>query len=218
MHHPCNLPTRKVALAVSDRKPEKQASPKESRFVMLLLLLSILWSAEAFADEYADIRPQLVLCFACHGQNGASTQSKYPILAGQHLYYLYVQLKDFKSGYRASEIMGPVSKSLEKPQMMKLAKFFSEQKWPEISYRAAPDRSKVGQTATSAGQCVQCHLGGYEGNSRIPRLAGQHPDYLQQTMLDFKNKIRNNSPAKGSLLESYNEDKIAAMAEYLAGK
>jgi cytochrome c553 len=37
-------------------------------------------------------------------------------------------------------------------------------------------------------------------------------------MLDFKNKIRNNSPAKGSLLVSYSNDEIAAMAEYLAGK
>ena len=202
----------------SDREPEKKTSPKGNQLVMLLLLLSILWGAEAFADEYADIRPQLVLCFTCYGQNGASHQSKYPILAGQHLYYLYVQLKDFKSGYRASEIMGPLAMPLEKPQMMKMAKFFSEQQWPGISFQPAPDRTKVGQTATSAGQCVQCHLGGYEGNSRVPRLAGQHPEYLQKTMLDFKNKIRNNSPAKGSLLKSYSDDEIAAMAEYLAGK
>ena len=122
-----------------------------------------------------------------------------------HLYYLYVQLKDFKSGYRASEIMGPLAMPLEKPQMMKMAKFFSEQQWPGISFQPAPDRTKVGQTATSAGQCVQCHLGGYEGNSRVPRLAGQHPEYLQKTMLDFKNKIRNNSPAKGSLLNTIYE-------------
>ena len=37
-------------------------------------------------------------------------------------------------------------------------------------------------------------------------------------MLDFKNKIRNNSPAKSSLLVSYSNDEIAAMAEHLAGK
>ncbi|MCS5659206.1 MAG: c-type cytochrome [Dehalococcoidia bacterium] len=171
-----------------------------------------------FADEYADIRHQLTLCFTCHGQNGVSTQPKYPIIAGQHFYYLYVQLKDFKSGYRASEIMGPMAKLLGKNQMKALAKFFSEQKWPNIGYRPIEERDQLGETSAASGQCVQCHLGGYEGDSRIPRLAGQYPEYLHNTMLDFKNKIRNNSPAKGSLLMSYSDDEIAAMAEYLAGK
>ena len=185
---------------------------------ILFLFLSIFWCAEAFADEYAGIRPQLTLCFTCHGQNGVSTQPKYPIIAGQHFYYLYVQLKDFKSGYRASEIMGPMAKLLGKNKMKALAKFFSEQKWPNIGYRPIEERDQLGETSAASGQCVQCHLGGYEGDSRIPRLAGQYPEYLNNTMLDFKNKIRNNSPAKGSLLVSYSNDEIAAMAEHLAGK
>ena len=185
---------------------------------ILYLFLSFFWDGHVFADEYADIRPQLTLCFTCHGQNGISTQPKYPIIAGQHYYYLYVQLKDFKSGYRASEIMGPMVKLLEKKQMKALAKFFSEQTWPEIGFRSTKERDQLGETSAAAGQCVQCHLGGYEGDSRIPRLAGQYPEYLKNTMLDFKNKIRNNSPAKGSLLVSYSNDEIAAMAEYIAGK
>ncbi|MDH3314759.1 MAG: cytochrome C, partial [Gammaproteobacteria bacterium] len=71
--------------------------------------------------------------------------------------------------------------------------------------------------ATTAGQCVQCHLGGYEGNSRVPRLAGQQVGYLEKTMLDFKNKVRLNSPAKGSLLKDYSDGDIAAMAHFLGG-
>ena len=185
---------------------------------ILYLFLSFFWDGHVFADEYADIRPQLTLCFTCHGQNGISTQPKYPIIAGQHYYYLYVQLKDFKSGYRASEIMGPMVKLLEKKQMKALAKFFSEQTWPGIGYKPIKERDQLGETSAASGQCVQCHLGGYEGDSRIPRLAGQYPEYLNNTMLDFKNKIRNNSPAKSSLLVSYSNDEIAAMSEYLAGK
>ena len=64
---------------------------------------------------------------------------------------------------------------------------------------------------------MQCHLGGYEGNSRIPRLAEQQVAYLEKTMQEFKQKVRLNSPAKGSLLESYSDEEIAAMAHYLAG-
>ena len=201
-----------------DRKSEKNNSPIKNWLTVLFLFLSISWNAELFADEYADIRPQLTLCFTCHGQNGVSTQPKYPIIAGQHFYYLYVQLKDFKTAYRSSEIMGPIAKLLEKKQMIAMAKFFSEQEWPNIGYRPIKERAQLGETSATAGQCVQCHLGGYEGDSRIPRLAGQYPEYLKNTMLDFKNKIRNNSPAKGSLLVSYSNDEIAAMAEYIAGK
>ena len=36
-----------------------------------------------------------------------------PILAGQEFYYLYVQLKDFKSGLRKSAIMGPIVQALQ---------------------------------------------------------------------------------------------------------
>ena len=65
--------------------------------------------------------------------------------------------------------------------------------------------------------CVQCHLGGYEGNSRVPRLAGQHTAYLERTMLEFKNRIRMNAQAKGSLFATYDDVDIEALARYLAG-
>ena len=47
-----------------------------------------------------DIRNTIAVCDGCHGKNGASTDDAFPILAGQELHYLYVQLKDFKSGSR----------------------------------------------------------------------------------------------------------------------
>ena len=127
-----------------------------------------------------------------------------------------VQLKDFKSGLRRNDKMKPLAAELEKAEVLALAKYFSEQQWPNIGFKADPARARQGRTATDAGQCVQCHLGGYEGDSRNPRLAGQHPEYLKKTMLDFKSKVRANSPAKSSLMGSYSQTDIAAMAEYLS--
>ena len=186
-----------------------------NRFGIIAAVLSLAFSFGARADEFAAIRDKLDLCAACHGENGASSQSKFPILAGQHFYYLYVQLKDFKSGLRQSDIMTPMVQDFDKADMQALAQFFSQQAWPNIGFRADPAQAAKGETAAAAGQCVQCHLGGYEGNSRIPRLAGQHPLYLKTTMLDFKHKIRKNSPAKSSLMESYAVEDIEAMAEFM---
>ena len=51
----------------------------------------------------------------------------------------------------------------------------------------------------------------------MPRIAGQHPEYLKKTMLDFKEKLRANSPAIATLLAAFSDEDIEAMAEYLAG-
>ena len=112
--------------------------------------------------------------------------------------------------------MGPLAATLEKEQMQLLAKYFSEQAWPETDYATDDQRRSAGLTVISAGQCVACHLGAFHGNSRIPRLAGQHPEYLEKTMLDFKTKTRNNSPAKGSLMATFGDEQISAVASYLS--
>ncbi|HJM60024.1 MAG TPA: hypothetical protein QF813_00865 [Alphaproteobacteria bacterium] len=186
-----------------------------SKFVygVTAVFLTIASAASADDDPFAEVREQLELCATCHGQSGATPiDEAIPILAGQHLHYVYVQLKDFKSGLRANEIMGPMAGELEKAQMLLIAEYFSQQPWPRVVYEFDSANAELGEFATSAGQCVQCHLGGYKGNSQVPRLAGQSPIYLEKTMLDFKSKARNNSPAKSSLLSTFGDDQINGMA------
>ncbi len=177
--------------------------------------LFVLAAFPAAADEYAALRETIETCAGCHGERGASTEDSFPILAGQELYYLYVQLKDYKSGLRKNEIMTPIVAKLEKKELLALAKYFSEQKWPRIEFRGDPKRVKIGERAANAGLCVACHLSSYTGNSRIPRLAGQHPNYLAKTMLDMKTKARNNSASISSLMASFSEDEIFHMAEFM---
>ncbi len=213
----------------------------------LILAVSALFAgpwAAAEEVQYAAIRDTLKTCFGCHGENGVSTDPRIPILAGQHMYYTYVQLKDFQAGRRISPVMSEIMTGLSaeelrvrglqaggasapvmseatnlltKQEMRAIATYFSEQEWPKSGYREDPAKARNGKTATVAGQCVQCHRGGYEGNSGTPRLAGQHVEYLGKTMMDFKSKARNNSAAKSSLMKSYSAEDIAAMAEFLAG-
>jgi cytochrome c553 len=113
--------------------------------------------------------------------------------------------------------MQPIVAEITPDQVKALAEYFSKRPWPDMPY--ATDAEAVGparQMATS-GQCTQCHLGSYLGNSRIPRMAGQNPLYLEQTMLAFKNAERKNSPEMVALMRGFSDDEIAAMAEYVAG-
>ena len=157
------------------------------------------------------------LCTSCHGEEGLPIEPDYPIIWGQEFYYLYVQLKDYKSGRRANEIMQPIVEELSKDQMKAVAQVFSEKEWPRIGFAADEADISAGQKGASAGQCTQCHLGGYNGNSRNPRLAGQNPDYLKRTMLEFKDKTRLNAPDKGALFRAYEDADIEAMANFMAG-
>jgi cytochrome c553 len=212
--------------------------------LMLAVLALFAGYPAAAEDKYAAVRDKLKGCFSCHGENGVSADPQIPILAGQHMYYTYVQLKDFQAGRRISPVMSEIMTGLDaeelrarglkaggssapvmsdvtdiltKAEMRAIATYFSEQEWPNSGYREDPAKARNGRTATVAGQCVQCHRGGYEGDSRIPHLAGQHAEYLRKTMMDFKSKARNNSAAKSSLMKSFSAEDIAAMAEFMAG-
>ena len=182
-------------------------------FTVTVVLLFLL-SSGARAGVHSE---KIETCAVCHGAAGLPSRPDIPIIWGQEFYYLYVQLKDYKAGRRQNAEMSVIGASLGKQEMWELAQYFSSQPWPATRFTAESTDIARGETATAAGLCVQCHLGGYEGSSRIPRLAGQQVAYLERTMLEFNNKSRMNSPSKASLLAAFEEGDIAAMARYLAG-
>ena len=189
-----------------------------SKIKYLVLITIIFFSANVLAEEdkFAPIRDTLPLCFSCHGENGASKLAEIPILAEQEFYYMYVQLKDMKSKLRDSSVMSPIVANISKTNLRLLAEFFAQQTWPETDYSVTAKQAAAGQLVNDAGQCASCHLGTLKGNSRVPRLANQHPDYLKKTMLDFKNDIRKNAPSIATLLKTYSEQEIEDVANYLA--
>jgi len=182
-------------------------------FIAFAALLTLTGYSHA---QEQDIEQTIATCQSCHGANGVPVSADIPVLEGQEYYYLYVQLKDYKSGLRANPIMSEMVKNLSKDDMKALAQYFSEKPWPKVANELDDGKAGKGSSALTAGQCSQCHST-YQGDSRVPRLAGQQVAYLLQTMQDFKNKVRKNSPAKGSLMDSFSEEELEAMAHHLAG-
>lgn len=178
------------------------------------LVLSLLapWPAEA-----AEFDDTVALCVGCHGEEGMPVEPDMPILWGQTFYYIYVQLKDYKAARRYSEVMNDVVAELSKAEMKAISQYFSDRPWPSTGFQSTRDDVAKGETAANAGQCFQCHIGNYMGASGVPRLAGQQFGYLERTMLEFKNKIRRNARAKGSLFATFDDVDIEVLARYLAG-
>ena len=158
------------------------------------------------------------LCATCHGDNGLPKMPEVPIIWGQHEGYIYIELRDFKSGARKSDIMQPIVADMEKADMLALGKYFSQKEWPRTGYQMTDADRSAGVRIATSGMCTQCHLGGFLGTGTIPRTGGQTEPYLHKTLLDFKTRARGNNPDKSTLLASYSDEDLAAMARYLAGQ
>ena len=116
-------------------------------------------------------------------------------------------------------MMSPIAQTLERDDMLALAEYFSEKKWPELRQPRAPrDVTERALRANVAIGCTGCHLGEYQGDGTQPRLAGQTEDYLLQSMLEFRTRKRANNPGMSDLMIAISEEDIAACAEYLAGR
>lgn len=164
-----------------------------------------------------EIADQVALCATCHGEDGRPVLENAPIIWGQEYFYTLTQLRDYHAGRRASEVMQPIVAELTPDQMKALAEYFSKLSWPDLGHGASAEAVNKARQMATAGQCTQCHLGSYLGNSRIPRMAGQNPVYLEQTMLAYRDDERKNSPEMSALMDGFSDEQIAAMAEFLAG-
>ena len=73
---------------------------------ILLGIMVLLGSSGLLADGNAANGQDLVMvCGACHGQDGNSPAGAFPSLAGQGEKYLYKQMVDIKDGRRSAVTM-----------------------------------------------------------------------------------------------------------------
>jgi cytochrome c553 len=164
------------------------------------------------------IEEKVQVCAGCHGENGKPVDKTIPNIWGQQAGYLYIQLRDFKRGDRKSEAMQPIASSFERNDMLAISEYFSKKPWPDLGQpRASKDVAQRAQTASGSIGCTSCHLEQFQGDSTVPRLAGQGRDYLAQTMADFRTRARGNNPGMSDLMIATSPDDLAALAEYLSG-
>ena len=81
-------------------------------------------SSPASADAAAG-RAKAQACATCHGASGLAVMPNTPHLAGQPEPYLVEQLKAYRSGKRAHEVMGVVAKPLTDGDIADLAAWYA---------------------------------------------------------------------------------------------
>src|SRR4030095_10451453 len=154
----------------------------------------------------------------CHGPGGKSTQSQFPILAGQTSRYLYLQLRDYQEGRRSHELMTPLVAGLTRDELRELSDYFSKQTLPAQSFQPNAEKARLGKLKADETLCTMCHLGGFAGQNEIPRVAGQQYDYVVKQLSDFKARRRtNDAGSMTSVSNTLSDQDIENLAHYVAG-
>jgi cytochrome c553 len=173
-------------------------------------------AAPANAAE-AQFGAKLLVCSACHGDNGVPKNATIPIIWGQQENYLVKQLHDFQNGARDFEVMSWMAKTLSPEETASAAADFAKKDWPARTVTAAAPSPPAGLAL-----CQVCHqqnfFGGLAvGDATAPRLAGQRYEYLVEAMRRFADGERTNNAEMVTIMKAISPPDREAMARYLSG-
>ncbi len=168
--------------------------------IAALLLSAAAPRSGAAAENPTAVRLAREVCSKCHGKDGISPSAIAPHLAGQQAVYLDNQLRQFRNRGRSDPhaqsdmwgVAGPLSNEVIKA----LAELFAAKPAPP-PVPADPAVAAKGKAIAQSGvedrdipACFACHGPQAKGMGPIPRLAGQHRDYLFRQIKDFRASVR----------------------------
>ncbi|CAA7621475.1 cytochrome c [Magnetospirillum sp. UT-4] len=190
----------------------------------LAAAVTLMWLPAAAAEPDPRVR-EIVSerCQLCHGVDGEAATAVYPRLAAQNATYLIKQLRDFRDGRRTGT-MNEMAKDLSDAEIAGLAAYFSAK--PAKSKKvlntelAAVGRYvfRQGNPFSGIAPCASCHGEAGHGTDQLPRLAGQHPSYVEGQLGEFVSGSRTNDKSiMHAIANKLTTLEIKAVAAYIGG-
>ncbi|WP_172597734.1 c-type cytochrome [Sulfuriflexus mobilis] len=171
------------------------------RFIILSLLLLVISDIAVAGGDPVAGKDKVILCIGCHGIDGNSSSSLFPKLAGQVESYLAKQINDFKTGARNEEHMTSMVETIDVSDIPDIAAYFSSQKRKRVGVvnnGTYPGKRlyHTGIKNRGVAACASCHGITALGNPTVkyPALAGQHREYINKALKDFRSGERSNDP------------------------
>lgn len=190
-----------ISFAVAEPSPMQQ-------------LNTLLASSAAQEKAYAAGHERISFCKHCHGEDGNSKRNYIPNLAEQNPIYLFNAFEKFANGERTHFVMSKLATRLTTDDRVNIALYYGLQKVIVNPSPSMPQRAK-GQAKFSQ-VCQGCHGAKGEGKEDMPRLAGQHSEYIIRTLTNFRNKDSSRAASVMlSIAENMSDDEIDAVAQYI---
>lgn len=208
------------------------------RFLVLLVGAMAMSAGVAQAQTKGPSKPDAArgqqiasqVCVTCHNADGNSTISGNPRLAQQHADYLYKQLVDYSPGQgqakpaRENPVMNGFASQLSDADKRNVAAWFSSQA-AKPAFARSKDTLELGQRIWRAGipekqvpACAGCHGPAGSGiPAQYPRIAGQHAEYTETTLKNFREGARRNNPTMQQIASRLSDAEIRALADFAQG-
>jgi cytochrome c553 len=152
-------------------------------------------------------------CLGCHAipnYKNVAPVYRVPKLAGQTPEYIVIALQGYKSQERGHATMHAQAASMSDQDMADIAVYLSG-----TAVKSNPAAKPVGQAPEQvASICASCH--GTDGvgiTPQYPTLAGQHADYIERALHDYKRGGRKN-PIMAGFVGTLTDADIKALAAY----
>lgn len=209
--------------------------PFPPKFVSLIALVLTI-SNSAFATNASiepnktilDLIPNMSngariyrLCAACHGEDASGDlNGQFPLIAGQHQSILIKQIKDIQNKKRSNPSMFPFVDDQTLGGDQGLADVTAFIASLPIIPRTTQLKLKIAikGKALYAQHCAECHGEDGAGNAEklIPRIQGQHINYLVRELAWFKDKTRYNpDPIMLKVIAGLTEQQLKNIAQYI---
>ena len=181
-----------------------------------ILFATAIFTQTAFANGDPEAGEELgYSCLGCHGIEGyrnAYPSYRVPKLGGQTSTYLVIALKGYRDGMRAHPTMSAQAESLTDQEIDDVAAYLAG-----FANETIENGGTQGPSFDKAAACAACHgANGISVNAMWPTLAGQHEDYLENALRQYRDGTRSDAvmTAQANLIA---EDDIGLLAEYFAG-
>ena len=163
-------------------------------------------------------------CTICHGAGGPGAADS-PDLAGQHDVAIYKQLRDFKSGHRASAVMAALVQNLSDQDMKDLSAYYADLPRTRSQGAASSEQQAIplivqnGAPMRNIAACESCH-GESDNKMGSPRLDGEPVAYVRAQLLAFASGARRNDihAQMRNVARQMTPEEIDASARYFSSR
>lgn len=148
-------------------------------------------------------------CLGCHGIEGnMTTYPPYhvPRLGGQNPNYIVKALQGYAGDDREHDGMHAQAADLTEQELRDIGAFFGGETTVEANVEVTPPESGI--------YCVSCHgVNGVSITTEFPHLAGQHADYLNETIRQYLEGERSDI-SMNAFLNMLTEEQLNELSEF----